>query len=60
MEGDVNTTKRNSGKATFEDDVALSLLLLKGPIKAVVHDVLKHLFNLRETEFLSQLERGYD
>ena len=56
MEGDINTAKRNGGQATFEDDVALSLLLLKGPIKAAVHDVLEHFFNLCETEFLSQLE----
>ena len=60
MEGDINTAERNSGEATFEDDVALGLLLLKGTIEAVVNDVLEHLFNFFEAEFLGQLEIGQD
>ena len=60
MEGDIDTAKRNGGETTFEDDVALGLLLLKGTIVAAVHDVLEHLFNLCETEFLSQLEIFHD
>ena len=45
MEGNIDTSKRNSGEATFKDDVPVGLLLLKGTIVAIVYDVLKHLFN---------------
>lgn len=60
MEGDINTTKRNSSETTLENNVTLSLLLLEGTIVAVVHDVLEHLLNFCETEFLSQLDIGHD
>jgi hypothetical protein len=60
VEGDIDTAKWNSGEATFEDDVTLGLLLLKGTIVAVAYDVLEHLFNFCETEFLGQLYFGHD
>jgi len=60
VERDIDTGKWDSGEATFEDDIALGLLLLKGTIVAVVHDVFKHLFNLCETEFLGQLKISHD
>ena len=60
VEGNIDAAKQNGGEPTFEDDVALGLLLLKGTIVAVVHDVLEHLFNFCETEFLSQLDIGRD
>lgn len=60
MEGDIDTAERNSSETTLEDDVTLSLLLLEGTIVAVIHDVLEHLFNLCESEFLSQLDIDHD
>lgn len=60
MEGDIDTAERNSSETTLEDDVTLSLLLLEGTIVAVIHDVLEHLLNLCESEFLSQLDIDHD
>ena len=60
MEGDIDTAERNSSETTLEDDVTLSLLLLEGTIVAVIHDVLEHLLDLCESEFLSQLDIDHD
>jgi hypothetical protein len=55
VEGDIDAGERNRSKATLKDNIALSLLFLKCAIVAAIHDVLQHLFNLRETKFLGQL-----
>ena len=62
MEGDINAREGDSGKATFKDDIALSLLFLKCAVIAAVHDILQHLLDLSETKFLGQLaeNRQYD
>jgi hypothetical protein len=56
VEGDIDARERDRSETTLEDNIALSLLFLKRTVVAAVHDVLQHIFNLRDTKFLSQLE----
>jgi len=46
----IDTREGKHCKATLKDNMALSLLSLKYAIVAALHDVLQHLFNLRETK----------
>ncbi len=55
MEGDIDTEERDRSETTLKDNIALNLLFLKYAVIAVVHDVLQHLLDLRDTKFLSQL-----
>ena len=58
MEENIDTGETVRSETTLEDNIALSLLFLKYAVVAVVHDVLQHLLDLRDTEFLIQLT-GY-
>lgn len=46
MERYINTRKRNGGKATFKNDVTLSLLLIKSALVALSNDITQHLLDL--------------
>ena len=51
----IDTRKRNSGKASFENDVALSGLQLLSLIEARSDDIREHLLNLVYGELLGKL-----
>jgi hypothetical protein len=55
VERDIKASKRDRSKSTLEGNVALSLLFFNRAIIATIHNVLQHLLDLCETEFLGQL-----
>jgi hypothetical protein len=55
VEGDIKASKRDRSETTLEDNIALSLLFFNRAIIAAIHDVLQHLLDLFETNFLGQL-----
>jgi hypothetical protein len=55
VEGDIKTSKRDRSETTLEDNIAISILFFNRAIIAAIHDVIQHLLDLCETEFLGQL-----
>lgn len=57
VEGDIDTGKRNGGKATIELDVSLSFLLILCLGKARLNNLRQHLLDFLDGEALRELER---